>query len=308
MVLSFSAHAKINLTLDILGKRDDGYHDIETVMQTIALADILRVKTADKGIHLAVEDSDLPADESNIVWQAAEAFMKEYKINSGVDITLKKRIPVSAGLAGGSSDAAAILFIMNYMFDVNLPLTELCDFGAELGSDVPFCIREGMMYATGRGEKLKRLPDLRRFTVVLAKPPVSVSTAWAYKEYDAAKVSEHPDTKGLIKKVIDGSKIAHGNIQENLKDICQSMGNVLESVTMAKYPEVRECKKIMEEHGALGALMTGSGSTVFAFAKNQFGGQKIANAIKKYTNAWVCITETHTSKRGTFYGEETYTD
>ena len=183
--IEIQANAKINLTLDILGTRDDGYHEVAMVMQEVSLHDNLYMEKTDGGIELEIPGSDLPADNTNLCYRAAALLMEERGLNAGVKITLDKHIPIAAGLAGGSSDAAAVLKGMNQLYGLKLSEEKLCELGARLGSDIPFCIMGGTMLSTGRGEILERLPDFPEVDIVLAKPKVGVSTAWAYKTYDA---------------------------------------------------------------------------------------------------------------------------
>ena len=197
-MISVEANAKINLTLDILGVRPDGYHEVKMVMQSVGLFDTIHLKKQPEGISLRLDTAELPADETNLAWKAARIFRDVYKIQSGVSISVEKRIPIAAGLAGGSTDAAGVLIGMNRLFETGLSAKALCSLGEKIGSDVPFCIEGGTMLATGRGELLRRLPDLPALSVVLAKPPVSVSTAWAYKTYDRIGAVIHPDTQAML--------------------------------------------------------------------------------------------------------------
>ncbi len=208
-MITLNANAKINLTLDILGVRQDGYHEVAMVMQEVSLHDTLTMEKTASGIRLSIEvegqKGELPADETNLCWKAADLVQKEYNLSGGVDIHLVKRIPMAAGLAGGSADAAAVLKGMNQLFSLNLTEMELCRLGAKLGSDIPFCIMGGTMLATGRGEILTRLPDFPESYVVLAKPEVGVSTAWAYKTYDAGYEGPHPDNEAMLSAIKDGN-------------------------------------------------------------------------------------------------------
>ncbi|MBQ3853811.1 MAG: 4-(cytidine 5'-diphospho)-2-C-methyl-D-erythritol kinase, partial [Anaerovibrio sp.] len=221
-MLSIDANAKINLTLDILGKRDDGFHEVAMVMQEVSLHDTLQLEQIAAGIELEIVGSDLPADKTNLCYRAAELVMKEYGLSSGVKIKLEKRIPIAAGLAGGSTDAAAVLKGMNRLFDLKLTEDQLCWLGAKLGSDIPFCLMGGTMLATGRGEVLQRLPDVPEMDIVLAKPQVGVSTAWAYKTYDAGYTGPHPDNKAMLAAIE----------AKNISSISKLLCNVLESVTI----------------------------------------------------------------------------
>ena len=276
-MIMIKAYAKINLTLDILGQRPDGYHEVAMVMQSVGLYDTLQLEKAAKGIQLEIDVPGLAADASNLAWKAAQLVMDTYGIREGVRITLTKRIPKASGLAGGSADAAAVLRGMDRLFALQCSEDELCSLGAKLGSDVPFCILGGTMLATGRGEQLRRLPDFPACSVVLAKPPISVSTAWAYQNYDAQGAEHHPDNGAMEKEIIAG----------NLKGASNLLCNVLESVTIKKYEEISRYKKIMMEQGALASMMSGSGPTVFALADTPEAAERIAAAMRAGTDGAV---------------------
>ncbi len=268
-MIQVEANAKINLTLDILGLRPDGYHEVEMVMQSISLFDTIRLEKRPEGIDLHLDVSGLPADDTNLAWKAARLFLDVKKIQTGVFIDIKKRIPIAAGLAGGSADAAGVLIGMNRLFETGLPAEQLCELGEKLGSDVPFCVEGGTMLATGRGEILRRLSDAPSIWVVLAKPPISVSTAWAYKAYDQVGTVCHPDTKAMLKAIADG----------NVKGITENLANVLEEVTMKAYAIVGDYKRTLTENGAVASLMSGSGPTVFALAKTRADAERAAASI-----------------------------
>jgi 4-diphosphocytidyl-2-C-methyl-D-erythritol kinase len=281
-LVTIHANAKINLTLDILGKRADGYHEVAMVMQAVGLYDTLCLEQTAGGIGLTIDLPGLAADETNLAWKAARLIMDTCSIRSGVHIRLTKRIPVAAGLAGGSADAAAVLRGMSELYDLKLSEAELCDMGAKLGSDVPFCILGGTMLATGRGEVLQRLPDLSECHVVLAKPPLFVSTAWAYKEYDRLRAVRHPDNEAMQRQIAAG----------DLKGVSRLLCNVLESVTIKKHKEILSYKKLMDESGAMASMMSGSGPTVFALAENRKQADIIADAVQRTTNAAVFVVKT----------------
>lgn len=286
-VLTLSANAKINLTLDILGIRDDGYHEVAMVMQEISLHDTLTMKKNAQGISLDIaiegQKGTLLADETNLCWQAAALVQEEYNLHDGVEIHLTKRIPMAAGLAGGSADAAAVLKGMNHLFQLRMTEERLCELGARLGSDIPFCIMGGTMLATGRGEKLTRLPSFPKTNVVLAKPTVGVSTAWAYKAYDAGYDGPHPDNQAMLAAIEDGDANRAAGL------LC----NVLEGVTMAKHDVIAAYKKIMLDNGAMASMMSGSGPTVFCLAGEKDKAWQIAAALKKYDcEAGVFVAET----------------
>lgn len=269
-MISVDANAKINLTLDILGKRDDGYHEVSMVMQEISLHDTLHLEEIPAGIELEISGSDLPADESNLCYRAARLVKDTCNLKAGVRIRLEKRIPVAAGLAGGSTDAAAVFKGMNDLFSLNITEEKLCDLGAELGSDIPFCILGGTMLATGRGELLKRLPDFVGVNVVLAKPRVGVSTAWAYKTYDAGYTGRHPDNEAMIKAIEQGDVSGVSNL------LC----NVLEGVTIKEHVIINTYKQAMLKAGALCSMMSGSGPTVFGIAPDETVAEAVAAQIK----------------------------
>ena len=281
-MITIQANAKINLTLDILGKRPDGYHEVAMVMQSVGLFDTVRLEKTAGGIELLLDVPGLEADARNLAWRAAQLMLDTYDIQGGVRIELTKRIPIAAGLAGGSADAAAVLRGMNELYALELPEAELCHLGEQLGSDIPFCILGGTMLATGRGEILKRLPDLPACYVVLAKPPISVSTAWAYQHYDAEGAKQHPENEKIQQEIAAGS----------LKGVSTLLCNVLESVTIKKYDEISRYKKLMLEHGAMASMMSGSGPTVFALADSESQAAKIAGIMQQATKAAVFVAKT----------------
>lgn len=286
-LLTLSANAKINLTLDILGTREDGYHEVAMIMQEISLHDTLSMGKINQGISLTIviegQQGTLPADESNLCWKAAALVQKEYNLQEGVEIHLTKRIPMAAGLAGGSADAAAVLKGMNHLFRLGMPEARLCELGARLGSDIPFCIMGGTMLATGRGEVLTRLPSFPRVSVVLAKPPVGVSTAWAYKTYDAGYDGPHPDNEAMLEAIHGGDAHKAAGL------LC----NVLEGVTETEHPVIADYKRLMMEHGAMASMMSGSGPTVFGLVREKQQAWHLADTLKKYDGeAGVFVAET----------------
>ena len=286
-LLTLSANAKINLTLDILGTREDGYHEVAMIMQEISLHDTLSMGKINQGISLTIaiegQQGTLPADESNLCWKAAALVQKEYNLQEGVEIHLTKRIPMAAGLAGGSADAAAVLKGMNHLFRLGMTEARLCELGARLGSDIPFCIMGGTMLATGRGEVLTRLPSFPRLSVVLAKPPVGVSTAWAYKTYDAGYDGPHPDNEAMLEAIHGGDAHKAAGL------LC----NVLEGVTETEHPVIADYKRLMLEHGAMASMMSGSGPTVFGLVREKQQAWHLADILKKYDGeAGVFVAET----------------
>ena len=282
-MIAVEANAKINLTLDILGVRSDSYHEVEMVMQSVRLFDTIRLERAYDGIDLKMDAPGIPLDETNLAWKAAQLFLDICKIQAGVAIEIEKRIPIAAGLAGGSADAAGTIIGMNRLFGTGLSEQELCSLGAKIGSDVPFCIEGGTMLATGRGEILHRLPDLPPLFVVLAKPPVSVSTAWAYRTYDETGSSRHPDTSAMLEALSNG----------RVEDIANNLVNVLEESTIKAHPIVGDYKRVLAENGTMASLMSGSGPTVFAFAWTEKDANCAAAALSRnYPEASVFVVQT----------------
>ncbi|MBC2021846.1 4-(cytidine 5'-diphospho)-2-C-methyl-D-erythritol kinase [Listeria booriae] len=272
MKINVKAPAKINLSLDALYKRKDNYHELEMVMTTIDLADRLQLVLLEKDcIKLDVKAHFIPDDKRNLVYQAAALLKERFQIKQGVAITLDKSIPVAAGLAGGSSDAAAALKGLNQLWNLNLSLEELADLGAELGSDIPFCLYGGTALATGRGEIIEPLPMMPNCWIVLAKPSISVSTPGVYRDLKVGEV-KHPNTKGMVQAIQDGS----------FEGICDNIGNVLETVTLVKHPEVKRIKEKMLEFGADTALMSGSGPTVFALVKQYSRAKRVYNGLRGF--------------------------
>lgn len=267
------ARAKINLTLDVTGKREDGYHELRTIMQTVALYDGVYMKKLEKSeIKLKTNLFWLPTDERNLAWKAAALMRERFGIAEGVFIQIDKRIPVAAGLAGGSADCAAVLVGMNRLFGLRLSQKQLEEIGGELGSDIPYCIRRGTVLAEGVGDKLTETPCPCPFChVVLAKLPVSVSTAAVYKGLRWQEVTEHPDTEGMLQAMAAGDLPKMGGL------LC----NVLETVTIPIHPTIGKMKERLLELGALGALMSGSGPTVFALFEEQAMAKAAATAIRQ---------------------------
>ena len=281
-MVTIFGRAKINLTLDILGLREDGYHEIATVMQSLALADTLTLTQQEEGITLRVDLPGLEADERNLAHRAADLVMSECGVRGGVHIDITKRIPVAAGLAGGSADAAATLRGMNELYALNLSDEELCRLGAKLGSDIPFSIMGGTVLATGRGEIMQHLADFPATHVVLAKPPVAVSTPWAYRSYDAHPSEVHPDNAAFLEALARGDRARCAEL------IC----NVLEPVTETTHPVIGDYRARMRAHGALCAMMSGSGPTVFGLFAEEGAAAEAAAAFQEETDADVHLTHT----------------
>ncbi|MCQ4936128.1 4-(cytidine 5'-diphospho)-2-C-methyl-D-erythritol kinase [Anaerotignum propionicum] len=267
------ARAKINLTLDVTGKRDDGYHLIESIMQTVSLYDGIYMKRIQKNeIILKSNLSWLPTDNRNLAYRAAELMKAKFGIKEGVFIEIDKRIPVAAGLAGGSADCAAVLVGMNRLFDLGLSMKELESLAFLLGSDIPYCVQRGTVVSEGVGEILTPVKcPCPMCYVVLAKLPVSVSTATVYRGLDWQSVQNHPDTKGMIQAMAEADITKMG----------QLLGNVLETVTIPMHPQIAQLKEELVQLGAEGALMSGSGPTVFGLFKEEEIAKKAASTIRK---------------------------
>ena len=287
--IELRALAKINLGLDVLGRRENGYHDVRMIMQSVYLYDTVRIEKRKKpGIEVRTNLGYLPVGAGNIAWKAAYLLMEEFGIDTGVRITLDKHIPVAAGLAGGSSDAAAVLFGMNRMFGLQLGQEELKKRGVKLGADVPYCIMRGTVLAEGIGEELRTLPAMPKCTVLIAKPPVSVSTKVVYEALDAKEIVNHPDIDGIIA----------GLENRDLRQIASSMGNVLEEVTIPMHPVIEEIKAEMTASGALGAMMSGSGPTVFGLFDNWKAAKEAQKKIREKALAkQVYVTGIHRVRR-----------
>ena len=287
--IELKALAKINLGLDVLGRRENGYHDVRMVMQSIYLYDEVKLeKTAEPGITTVSNLSFLPTGDGNIAYKAARLLQEEFQITEGIKITLNKHIPVAAGLAGGSSNAAAVLFGMNRMFRLGLSQKDLMDRGVRLGADVPYCIMRGTVLAEGIGEKLSVLPAMPKCTVLIAKPPVSVSTKVVYEALDAKQITEHPDIDGIIEGLKNNS----------LKQVAACMGNVLEDVTVPMHPVIDQIKQEMKSAGALNAMMSGSGPTVFGLFESRADAREAQRRIReKSLTRQVYVTSIHSVRR-----------
>lgn len=269
--ITIRAMAKINLGLDVLGRRDNGYHEVKMIMQTIDLYDTLIFeKKREEGIVIEANHPMVPCDESNLVYQAASLLMKKHKIDSGLKITLEKRIPVAAGMAGGSTDAAAALVGVNRLFDLQISTEELKEIGVTIGADVPYCIDGGTALSEGIGEILSPLPTPAPCYVVIAKPDLSVSTAYVYGNLNLKEIV-HPDIEGMIEAIKN----------QNLQQMCAKMGNVLETVTEKKHPVITELKKLMKENGAVNSMMSGSGPTVFGIFDSLQRAKNAAQEVEK---------------------------
>ncbi len=270
--ISLKALAKINLGLDVLRRREDGYHEVRMVMQTIRLYDWIQMRRIRQPeIRVSTNLYYLPCNENNLVYKAAKLLMEEFQISGGVAIDLKKRIPVAAGMAGGSSDAAAALFGLNLLFRLRLSRQQLMKRGVKIGADVPYCILRGTALAEGIGEELTALPPAPKCPVLVVKPPISVSTKWVYENLRLGEDTAHPDIDGLLAAIE----------AQDAEQMAQRMGNVLETVTIPRYPVIQEIKDVMKQNGAMNAIMSGSGPTVFGL----FGDKEAAEAARKELRA-----------------------
>ncbi|WP_280208727.1 4-(cytidine 5'-diphospho)-2-C-methyl-D-erythritol kinase [Brevibacillus sp. AY1] len=271
--ISVKAPAKINLTLDVLAKRPDGYHEVEMVMTTVDLADRVDLTLREDGqITLDCSASFVPDDIRNHAYKAAVLLKERYQVSQGVHLYIDKQIPVAAGLAGGSSDAAATLRGLNQLWGLQLSQDQLAELGAEIGSDVPFCVYGGTALAKGRGEQIVHLGTPAACWVILAKPPVGVSTADVYGQLRVDEIVSHPPTGQMLKAIEE----------QNFSLMCQSLGNVLENVTLDMQPQVRQIKDLMIASGADGVLMSGSGPTVFALVQKEAKVHRIYNALRGF--------------------------
>lgn len=288
--VSVKARAKINLTLDVTGVRNDGYHLVEMIMQTVSLYDTVNIrKEAKKGIWLKCSVPWLPCDERNIAYKAAKKMIEEFNINEGVSISITKRIPVAAGLAGGSADCAAVIKGMNEIFKLNLSEKRLMEIGASLGSDVPFCIMEGTALAQGIGEKITPVSPCPKLDMVLVKLPVSVSTPAVYKALDREDITYHPDTGAMIEAIE----------KKDVLSICENLSNVLEIVTVKMHPAIENVKAELLKNGACGVLMSGSGPSVYGIFENKQKACEAADKIRdtlKIKNVNVVKTEEKTRR------------
>ena len=270
------AKAKINLGLDVVRKREDGYHEVRMIMQMIDLYDkIVLSQKKESGIAIRTNLSFLPENENNLAYRAAKLLMDEFDVKEGLSISLTKHIPVAAGMAGGSTDAAAVMIGVNRLFRLNLTKKELMERAVNIGADVPFCIMRGTALAEGIGEKLTALPDMPHCYILIAKPKVHVSTKYVYSNLKADELESHPDIDGQIRALKD----------QDLQALTAQMGHVLETVTVPAYPVIDEIKRKMMKYGALGAMMSGSGPTVFGIFERELDAQNAYRELKKGNEA-----------------------
>ncbi|WP_300260260.1 4-(cytidine 5'-diphospho)-2-C-methyl-D-erythritol kinase [Clostridium sp.] len=287
--MKMKAYAKINIALDAIGKREDNYHLLRMIMQTVDLYDVIDIeKSNDSNISIYCNKHYVPTDERNLAYKAAALFKERFNIKEGINIRIKKNIPVAAGMAGGSTNAAAVLVIMNKLFNVNASLDELKELGVKIGADVPYCIEGGTALCEGIGEVITQLKPFENKILVVLKPNFGVSTKEVYTSLDINKIKKHVNIEGLISAMEN----------DDLRYVSRNMKNVLENVTLKKHSVLKTIKEDMKRSGALGAMMSGSGPTVFAFFDNMLTAQKSFEFLKsKYKYADVYITRTISSNQ-----------
>ena len=279
--MKIKAYGKVNISLDVVGKREDGYHLLSMIMQNIDLYDEIEVEKQECGIILECNKSYVPVDNRNLAYKAAEIFKERYDIVDGVKINIEKNIPVSAGLAGGSTDAAAVLKVMNKLFNVIATEEELMELGLTLGADIPYCIHGGTALCEGIGEIITPIKPFRDKIVVLVKPAFGVSTKEVYKNFNLEKVKQHPKTAEIINAIEN----------DDLNFVASNMKNLLENVTLRKHKILIKIKEEMNACGAINSMMSGSGPTVFAFFDDMLKAQRCFEKMKKkYSDVFITRT------------------
>ena len=289
------AYAKINLGLDVLRRRPDGYHEVKMIMQTVDLYDDLEfTKLAEDEIRIFTDKEELPADQGNLIWRAAARMKELYQISEGVSVKLTKRIPIAAGMAGGSADAAATIHAMDALFSLGLSLEEKQKIGVKLGADIPYCLMGGTALSEGIGEILTKLPDVPKAKLVIAKPDLDVSTKFVYGNLHLDEVTDHPDIDGMVQAIRN----------HDLYGITDRMGNVLESVTCPAYPVIDEIKAQMMKNGAVNAMMSGSGPTVFGIFDDPEKAEFARDQLKISGLSKQTFLTTVSKPGGTKYGKK----
>lgn len=278
------AYAKVNIALDVVGKKEDGYHLLRMIMQTVDLYDLVEInKNSIKNIRLTSNKHYIPTDERNLAYKAAQLFREKYNINEGIDIHITKNIPVAAGMAGGSTDAATVLYLMNKLFDVKAKTSELEDLALNIGADVPYCINGGTVLCEGIGEKLTPLKRFKNKVLIIIKPNFGVSTKDVYRDLDIKRIHKHVDIESLIKAMQ----------REDVNYVAKNMKNVLENVTLRKHNILRRIKDDLINEGALGSMMSGSGPTIFGFFEDALVAQRAYDKLKEqYGYSDIFITRT----------------
>ena len=289
MEISLNAYGKINLGLDVVRRREDGYHEVKMIMQTVKLHDRLTFCDTDSNvIEIEANSADIPVTEDNIIYKACELMRSTYGITKGVKVKLDKQIPVAAGMAGGSTDAAATLVAMNRLFDLNLTEEKLMELGVKIGADVPYCVMQGTALSEGIGEVLTAVPPMPDCYIAIAKPPVGVSTKWVYQNLRVSELERHPDIDGMVDALKAG----------DLKGVADRMENVLETVTIPEHPEIEEIKDIMKDRGALNSLMSGSGPTVFGVFEDKDMAQAAVQSLQDMKLVQqACVVEPYNRER-----------
>jgi 4-diphosphocytidyl-2-C-methyl-D-erythritol kinase len=285
--LRLNAYAKINLTLDVLGDRPDGFHDVETVMHTVELHDSLILRENENGITIRCASTDVPADTQNIVYRAAQLLRETFQIPRGVEVELTKVIPISSGLGGGSSDAAVTMLGLAQMWKLRLTERQLVELASKIGSDVPFFLAGGAALAMGRGERIRNLRPLPTTWVVLARPPIPVSTEWAYKTLDHASVRKRPDTAGVVQALEAEDAVGVG------RRLC----NVFEDVVMSHHPALGQVREHMMAHHPLGVSLSGTGPVLFALVPNEGAAKEMGTDLSSQSDLEVFVTRTFAEER-----------
>lgn len=287
--INLKALAKINLGLDVMRRREDGYHEVRMIMQTIHLYDSVTItKVKEPGIFIKTNLDFLPVDENNLVYKAAKMILDAHEICGGVSVDLKKRIPVAAGMAGGSTDAAAVLYGMDKLFCLGMKRQQLMKIGEKIGADVPYCLMRGTALAEGIGEKLRSLPPMPKCPVLVAKPGIGVSTRFVYENLKLENNKAHPDIYAQIAAIR----------RRDLKEAARLMGNILETVTISHYPVIEEIKRHMTEHGALNAMMSGSGPAVFGlFEDEETAKRAYSEMVESHLAKQVYLTSIYNNRR-----------
>ncbi len=281
--VEIDSYSKINLTLNILGKRRDGYHNIETIMQSVNLADRVFIREEKEGVKIKCTHPRVPIDAQSLAYRTAEKILNRYRITKGVKIEIDKKIPLASGMAGGSANSASILVGINKLFTLNLSNEDLRGMGEELGMDVPFCIQNGTALAYHRGEKVTPLSPVNPpLWIIIINPGFEIPTKWAYDNLDLSLIKrEKNNTKAMLEALKEGE----------VRGIAKNLFNSFEELIIKKYPEIGKIKDRLIEEGALGALMSGSGPTVFGIAQNKEQALKIYKKLKsEYKSIWVVQT------------------
>lgn len=289
MEISLNAYGKVNLGLDVVRRREDGYHEVKMIMQTVELHDGLTFCDTDAdAIEIETNSADIPVTEDNIIYKACELMRRTYGITKGVRVKLDKQIPVAAGMAGGSTDAAAALVAMNRLFDLNLTEEKLMELGVKIGADVPYCVMQGTALSEGIGEVLTAVSPMPDCYIAIAKPPVGVSTKWVYQNLKVSELERHPDIEGMVDALKSG----------DLRGVADRMENVLETVTIPEHPEIEKIKNIMKDRGALNSIMSGSGPTVFGVFEDKDMAQDAVRCLQDMGLVQqACVVEPYNRER-----------